>query len=52
MAMQGLDVKKETVQKLVFCHSCSVFHFAKVKSLSSLLLVFQILSAVFEYLRF
>ena len=30
------------MQKLVFRHSCSVFHFAKVKSLSSLLLVFHI----------
>ena len=26
--------KKETVQKLVFCHSCDLFHFAKEKFLS------------------
>ena len=34
MTKEGLDEKKQTVQKLVFRHSCDLFHFAKEKSLS------------------
>ena len=44
--------KKQTVQKLVFRNSCSVFHFAKSLSLSALLLILQMRHTVFEYLRF